>query len=600
MEPALLFALIGLLGVGSQWIAWRLNLPAIVVMLAAGLIAGPVTGILHPEEAFGEFFSPIVSVAVAVILFEGGLTLNLRELRETNLAVRRLVVVGAPLGWLFSTLAAHYGAGLSWPSALVFGGILVVTGPTVVIPLLRQARLSSRPASVLRWEAIVNDPVGALFAVIAFEIIAVVIGNEGAGKAVWHLVYGIGLAMVAGYVGGKAIAFAFKRGLAPEYLKVPILFAAVLAVYASTDNVLHESGLLAVTVMGMVLANTHLPSLGELQRFKENITVLLVSGVFILLAASLSWDMLGLLTWRSALFVLLIIIVARPLAVFLSTIGTELTLPERGIVAWIGPRGVVAVAVSGLFGARLVELGVEDGALLAPLAFVLVAATVIVHGFSIVPVSRWLGLTSSKPPGTLIVGASAWSVSLAEALKRADQPVVIADRNWFRLRAARAAGIPTFHGEVLSENAEHRLGMNQYGNLLALTDNDDYNALICTDFGPEFGRDKVFQVGRHEAEGDERTIPVTLGGRMIGTGRSFEEVSRLFAEGWRFSITPLTEEYGLEQYLQTRPDASVVGVLRPERGMQYLQSENVPKVGPGDALLSFGPKAKEQAPADAP
>ena len=191
LEPAVLFAIIGVLGIGSQWLAWRLQMPAIVLMLVAGIVAGPVTGLIDPETAFGELFRPIVSVAVAVILFEGGLTLNFRELRETRPAVRALVYIGAPLGWLLSTLAVRYGAGLSWESSVVFGGILVVTGPTVVTPLLRQAKMKPRPASILKWEAIVNDPIGALAAVLAFEVVTAIYGSLTMGEAAKHLSIGI-------------------------------------------------------------------------------------------------------------------------------------------------------------------------------------------------------------------------------------------------------------------------------------------------------------------------------------------------------------------------------------------------------------------------
>ncbi|MEM9269714.1 MAG: sodium:proton antiporter, partial [Pseudomonadota bacterium] len=374
-DPVMLFALIGVLGIGSQWLAWRLRMPAIVLMLVAGLLAGPVTGLIDPEASLEDLFRPIISIAVAVILFEGGITLDFRSLRDAGPAVRRLVFVGAPLGWLLSALAIRYGAGLSWESAAVFGGILVVTGPTVVQPLLRQARMAPRPASVLRWEAIVNDPVGALAAVLAFEVITAIYGTSTLELAAQHLAVGVFVASLVGYAAGYALAQAFRRAWVPEYMKVPVLFGSVLAVYASTDSVLHESGLLAVTIMGIYIANAHLPSLEELKRFKEHVTVILVSGVFILLAASLKVEMVALLDWRAIVFVALIILFARPVTVWLSLIGTNLSWQEKAMVAWIGPRGVVAVAVAGLFGTRLADLGVPDGAVLAPLAFALVAAT---------------------------------------------------------------------------------------------------------------------------------------------------------------------------------------------------------------------------------
>ena len=245
------------------------------------------------------------------------------------------------------------------------------------------------------------------------------------------------VAAVVGYLGGWLIIKSFRRGWVPEYMKVPVLFGVVLVVYGSTDTVLHESGLLAVTVMGMLIGNAHLPSLEELKRFKEHITVILFSGVFILLAASLEFSTIARLDWHAIVFVGLIVLLVRLVTIFICLIKTDLNWREKSIIAWIGPRGVVAVAVSGLFGARLVELGVEDGALLAPLAFALVAATVVLHGFSFAPMARILGLTSTQPEGVLIVGASSWSTALAAKLKDEGFPVLMADRNYLRLREAR-------------------------------------------------------------------------------------------------------------------------------------------------------------------
>ena len=593
LEPVVIFALIGALGIGSQWLAWRLRLPAIVLMLAAGLIAGPGFGLINPRAEFGDLFTPVISVAVAVILFEGGLTLNFRELRETGEGVRRLFFFGAPLAWVLSTAAIYYGAGLSFESSVVFGGILIVTGPTVVTPLLRQAKMASKPAGILRWEAIVNDPVGALAAVLAYEVISALAGAGSIGEAIWHLVVGILVALIVGYVAGRGIAFSFRRGMVPEYMKVPVLFGMVLAVYAGTDSVLHESGLLAVTVMGIVLANSHLPSFTELRRFKEHITVILVSGVFIMLAASLERSMIAALDWSALIFVLLVMFVARPVAVWLSLIGTDLTTAEKGIIAWIGPRGVVAVAVSGLFGARLVDLGVEDAAMLAPLAFAIVAATVVAHGFSIGPLSRAWGLTSTSPEGVMIVGSSEWTIDLANELKEAEIPVLVTDRNYFSLWPARDAGIPVFHGEILSEAAEHTVAMSHYGTLVTATNNDAYNALICTDFGPEFGRGNVLQVGRHEAREGVRDMPSTLGGRTFGDGKSYESFASRYREGWRFVRTNLSDEYSFERYLEERPNVEVVGVIRASGAVQFVSDGKEPEMTSGDRVLAFALRETE-------
>ena len=308
-------------------------------MLGVGLLVGPVLGWFVPDRDLGPIYSPLIGIAVAIILFEGGLTLEYHRLGDTRPAVRRLVWIGAPLGWLLSTLVLALAVGLSWEAAVVFGGIMVVTGPTVIAPMLRQAKLKPRPAQVLQWEAIINDPIGVLIAVLALEIVLVLNTGLAAGAAIWLLVKGIGFAALTGWLAGRGMARAFARAWVPEYMKVPVLFVVVVAVFALTDSLLHETGLLAVTLMGMVLANAGLPSYTELHRFKEQATMLLVSGVFVLMAASLDFSSLGALTWRAGLFVLATVLIARPLQVLLPLIGSSLPMKERMLVAMTGPRG---------------------------------------------------------------------------------------------------------------------------------------------------------------------------------------------------------------------------------------------------------------------
>lgn len=564
LSPINAIALVGALGVGAQWLAWRLQLPGIVLMLLAGVIAGPVLGILDPARDIGPLVAPMVSVAVAIILFEGGLTLNFHQLSDAATGVKRLVFVGAPLGWLTSAMALHYGAGLGWQASAVFGGIMIVTGPTVIAPLLRQAKLGRRPAALLQWEAIVNDPIGALAAVLAFELVVVLNTTETISHATQVLALGVVVATILGALGGYGIARAFKQGWVPEYMKVPVLFVVLIAIFAASDTVLHESGLLAVTIMGVVIANAELPSYTELRRFKEHATVLLVSGVFILLAASLDFSTLGQLNWRAALFVASVILLARPATVLISLLGTDLPWRERVLIAFTGPRGVVLVAVAGLFGERLAALGVADGALVAPLAFVLVAVTVVLHGFTLTPFARALGLAGAAVPGVLLVGGSRFSLALAQALGKAEVPVLIADPNRTRLRAARQAGVNTFYGDVLSEAAEHNLELAQYGRIIALSDNDAYNTLVTTDLGPEFGRDNIFQLARHKGDLARHALPSSLGGRAFVAGHNFDELEANIRAGHDMRCTRLSEEYGLEEWQADAPEALMVMAIDPK------------------------------------
>lgn len=599
-DVALKLAAIGAAGIAAQWLAWRFKLPAIVLLLVAGFLAGPVTGYINPAQDFGDVYKPVVGLAVAIILFEGGLTLNLKEISETSKAVRRIILIAGPLTWLGASLAGHYAAGLAWPAAIILGAVLVVTGPTVIMPLLRSAKLTPRPASMLRWEAIVNDPIGALFAVIAFEIFLITHGDHGPAGVVFTIVTAFAFALVAGYVAGKATAWAFVRGHIPDYLKAPVLFAIVLALFAISNSLLEESGLLTVTVMGITLANSRIASLTEMRRFKETVTVLLVSGLFILLTAALDWPTIQSLDWRALAFVGLLLFVIRPIAVGIATIGTGLNWQERLLVGWIAPRGIVAVAVTGLFGTALVDAGVADGQRMIALTFSVVVGSILLHGFSLGPLASILGLKSTDNPGVLIVGGSQWSTEFARRLKDMGVPVTISDTNYNALSEARLADISVHFGDALSEHAHHHLDLNRYAAVLAATDNDAYNALVCTDFGPEMGRSHVFQIGNHKEQTERRTLNFTLGGRpLFEPGITFEELEAKTRAGWAFQSTRLTEEYSFDDYRSARNQDTRLILMRKRDG-SLVFGNRILDMSPqaNDTIISFGPQNGEHATAE--
>ncbi len=601
----LAFTIIGFLGVGAQWLAWRFNFPAIVLMAIAGVLAGPVFNIFAapgaapgtpPMEAmFGEFYRPVIAVAVAVILFEGGLQLNFSELRGLTRGVQRLVFPGVPIAWFLGAAAAYLIAGLSWPIALLFGGIMVVTGPTVIIPLLRQSKLNARPATLLKWEGIVNDPIGALLAVLVYEFL--VIGEHGAtsGEIVSSLILAASLSAGLGFAIGRFVATSFRRGFVPEYLKPPLLLVLVLTCFELANLLQEEAGLLSVTAMGVTLANSKIASINELRLFKENIAVLLVSGVFVILTANLTAQSIGALDWSVFWFLAAMLFVVRPLTVLVSTIGAGLPWKERLLVGWVAPRGIVAVAVSSFFGASLLEAGYVDGGKLIPLAFGMVFATVVLHGFTIGPLAKALGLASRQRPGVLIVGASPFSVALAAKLKEMGTPAMVADTSWRRLKPARLANVETYYGEILSEVTEHHVDLNRFGYLLALGGNEAHNALVATDLAPELGRAAIFQVNaRGKDEDDRKALSYTLQGRtFLHSGAALDELLRRHYGGWGFQRTRLSEEYPPEQYkADLGADHEIILVMR--KGALVFASREAPvSFEIGDTVLAYIPKPEE-------
>ena len=586
---ATVIALVGVIGIGAQWIAWRTGLPAIALMLVAGILAGPVAGVIRPEDDFGHLLEPAVSLAVAVILFEGGLSLNLRELAHAEGAVHRLVLVGVPVGWVLGALACYYVAGLVWPVAILFAGILVVTGPTVVIPLLRQTSVAARPRAILKWEAIVNDPIGALCAVVTYEALR----QAGGGATVLQAALALlAAAVVAGLMGwgvARLLGWALPRGYVPEFLKAPVLLVAVIATFVGSDAIQQETGLLAVTVMGIALANMGLASLRDVLRFKENMTVILVSGVFVLLSASLDLRVLLQFEWRFGLFLVVLLFAVRPATVLLSLIGSRIAWRERLFIGWIAPRGIVAVAISGLFALRLGELGFGDGSTLVALSFAVVAATIVAHGFSIAPVARLLGLTVPGGRGVLVVGATRWGLALAGALRRLGVSVVVSDTSWQRLAGAREADIPCFHGEILAESTEERLDLQQFGTLAAVTENEAYNTLVCSEFAPELGRDNVHQLG--DETGDGAGLPPALRGRAIfRSGLGVEDLARHDRDGWTFGSLSVSEPAGYQGSAAGLPDAGgPLLLLRRNGTLRFFTHASRPTPAPGDVVLAYAP-----------
>ncbi|MEM6476698.1 MAG: sodium:proton antiporter [Pseudomonadota bacterium] len=603
-SQALQIAAIGALGIGAQWVAWRTGWPAIVLMLAAGFLAGPVAGelgfrIIDPEAAFGDLLEPAIGIGVALILFEGGLSLDLRELRHSGSAVWRLATIGVAVGWALGAFAANVIGGLAWPVAILFGGILIVTGPTVVIPLLRQANVQTRPNSILKWEGIVNDPSGALCAVIAYEYFRRVNETPDASLigVVPPLIIAAILAGLVGYAAARLIAFLFPRGAIPEYLKVPVLFTAVIGVFVLTNKIEHEAGLVAVTVMGITLANTSLHSIRSIHPFKENVAVLLVSGIFILLSASLQWSDLSYLDprqeagMRFMLFLLALLFFVRPLTVLISLLGSNVPWNERLFIAWIAPRGIVLVAISGLFALRLSDIGYSDGQVLTALSFAVVVVTVVAHGFTVNTVARLLGVQGTSRPGVILVGSTPWTIALAKELQALKAPVMIVDPSWQSLSAARREGLPYYHGEILNEATEHNLDLSPFQVLVAATDNEAYNALVCNEFAHEVGRDSVYQLGESAEEDDKHALPMSIRGRaLFESGFGVTDVSERQREGWVFRKTKLSDEFDFEDAQEKLPESgNMLLLVRGSGTLRFFTHAARPEPRAGDVILSFVP-----------
>lgn len=588
-HPALAIAAIVALGAGAQWFAWRVGLPAILPLLVVGFVAGPLFGWLDPSVLIGDdLLFPAVSLAVGLILFEGGLTLSLPEVRETRGVVIRLVTVGALVTWLGATLAAWSLVGLSAPVAFLFGALVIVTGPTVIGPLLRIVRPSARIGNVLKWEGILVDAIGAMVAVLVFEFLLIENREMALGQTVLLFVRFILTGTVVGSVAGFALAYLLRRRMLPDYLVNLVALAFVFAAFAIAGALAPEAGLLATVLMGMVISNLKVPNITDLLSFKEDLTVLFISLLFIVLAANVNLDAFMAALSLSSLALLAVIILAiRPLAVFASTLGSSLSWREKLFLGWIAPRGIVAAAVSSLFASKLVAAGFEGSESLVPLVFLVIVGTVLLGSLTAKPVAEALGVAEPDPQGFLILGAHPIARRIAAFLKEQKLGVMLADTNWSNVAAARLEGLPAYYGSLLSDRSDDEIRLSGLGRLLALTSNDEANALSALKYARSFGSQNVYQLAPGRAGTERDGLSTEQRGRVaFGRDVDYDRLERLFDRGAVLTRTALSARAGADD-VRRRADASQVPLFLLQNGSVKVLTEDAPVPEAGATLVTL-------------
>ncbi|MDE1166063.1 MAG: sodium:proton antiporter [Pseudomonas sp.] len=592
-EQQILLAIggIGLAALGSQWLAWRLKLPAILFLLLSGIMVGPILDWLDPELLFGPLLMPLVSLAVALILFEGSLTLQLSEWKEIGSVVQRLVTVGALSTWVVITLATHWLLGFDWLLALLFGTLTLVTGPTVIVPMLRVVRPKAAIANILRWEGIAIDPIGALLAVVVYSFIIASAAGEGLSHSLLTFAGVIGCGAVFGIAGGWLLGTVMRNEWLPEYLHNLASLASVLAIFIAANEVMHESGLLAVTLMGLWLANMKDVDVRQILHFKENLSVLLISGLFILLAARL--DLIALIALGPAVLALLAVIqfIARPINVLLSTAGSSLNWRERALLSWIAPRGIVAAAVSAVFAIRLDEAGHEGALLLVPLTFAVIIGTVLLQSATARPLARLLKVAEPAPSGFLIVGANPPARVVAKALQQLGSRVMLTDSSWENIRAARMDNLPTYFGNPASEHADAHLDLVGLGHLLGLSPAGELNTLACTRFRHDFGHRRLFSLasGLETTRSDKHRASHEHRGETLGSpALTYTQLAQQLHQGAEIYSTQLTEGFGWDDYQALHGERATLLFARDNSGWVHVITDGNPMdPGPGWTLVSL-------------
>ncbi|WP_271404946.1 cation:proton antiporter [Tenacibaculum soleae] len=499
-----------ILGILAQWVAWKFKIPAILPLILIGLFVGPIAAEFINEDGSkwiepvwngkkglfpGEGLYYFVSLAISIILFEGGLTLRRDEIKNIGPVISKLITLGSSITFFGAGIIAHYTFNLSWELSFLFAGLIIVTGPTVITPILRNIPLKKDVSAVLKWEGILIDPIGALVAVLVFEFISVGGGAGFTQTALLEFLKILLFGTTFGFTFAHALIFIINKKWVPHYLLNVVSLSTVLLVFVESEIFAHESGLLAVVVMGMVLGNSKLKNLKEILYFKESLSVLLISILFILLAANMNIEELMLLyRWETLLLFALIVFVIRPLAVFVSAYNSNLKINEKLFISWVGPRGIVAAGIASLFGSKLLKQGVAGAEYITPLVFMIVLGTVLLNATTARLFAKMIGVFLKKSNAIMIIGASDMARLIAVYLKKNNRRVVIIDSNKDNIEKAKNEGLESFQVNIYDDNLTDNIEFNDVGYLLSVTGSDSINKYAISNFSNTFGEQGAYRL----------------------------------------------------------------------------------------------------------
>jgi NhaP-type Na+/H+ or K+/H+ antiporter len=531
--------LVLVLAVSAQLIARVLRVPGLVVLLPAGFIAGVATSDVHPDSLLGSLYQPFVSIAVGVILFDAGLRLSLDEVPSAmRKAVARLVLGGSALTWLAitATVALLYD-GMDLGAAFLVGAILVVSGPTVVLPLLAFIRPTGQVRALLKWEGTLIDPIGALLGVVVFVAV-----RSGKGWQPGTMLLDLAVGALVAAVAAPALQLLLREvhRTAPR-LVVPATLMVVVAVVVAADLIREDAGLLAAVLLGMVVANQRSIDVSRsLFEFEETLVQLLVGVLFVLVAASVSPGQVRSVMPEALGLLAVMVLFIRPAAVGLTTLGSSFTARERAFVAWMAPRGIVAGATASAFGPELAQKGVAGADKVLPIVFVAIFGTVLVYGLSATWVARALGLAGMGRRLMLIVGGHPWAREIAATLRRCG----VAVRMWVgpldQQAAARDAGLDADRGRIMIDAISREAELEEVTDALLLTASDDFNTLAAAELRNELGHRHVFRIAPHPHEPD-LVPPLREAGILVDRSLTFGELDRQFAKGAHIVSTTADE-----------------------------------------------------------
>ncbi len=579
-----------ILGILAQWVAWKLKIPAILPLILIGLLVGPFAAGFLSEDGYkwiepiwnghhglfpGESLFHFVSLAISIILFEGGLTLKLNEIKNIEPVITKLITVGSAITFFGAAIAVHYTFDLEWNISFLFSGLIIVTGPTVIAPILRNVPLKKDISAILKWEGILIDPIGALVAVLVFEFISVGGGEDFTKTAFIEFGKILLFGTTFGFSFAHGLHFAMERKLIPHYLLNVVALTSVLGVFVLSDAFAHESGLLSVVVMGMVLGNSNSKHLKELLYFKESLSTLLISILFILLAANINIaDLMLIYNWKTLLLFSIVIFIIRPLGVFICTTNSTLKFNEKLFISWVGPRGIVAAGIASLFGLKLAKHNVEGAEYITPLVFMIVLGTVLLNATTARFFAKITGVFLKKSNGILIIGASKFSRTLAEYLLKNNRQVVLIDTNNDNINQAKELGLEALSMDIYSEELKYDIELNNIGYLMAFTGNSEINKYAIDKFKKQFGENGAFRIHSKDEIENDKTMQNGAPHIFSKTNDfvSFDEIARKNPKIHEIKIKNNYQE--LLSKINTNPNTAAIFVKKESGRIEIISDVN--------------------------
>ncbi|MEE3609631.1 cation:proton antiporter [Avibacterium paragallinarum] len=550
MDTAFILSAIVGLGIVAQWLAWYLKQPSILFLLLIGIVVGPVLNLFNPDAILGDLLFPFISLGVAVILFEGALTLEFDEIKQHGKVVQLLVSLGMLITVSVISIATYFLFEVDWRIALLFGTLVCVTGPTVIVPLLRSVRPNSNIANILKWEGIIIDPIGAIAVVLVYEYII----SGGQASEIGTFAKIIAVAGIIGLVGAWVLANLIKRHMIPEYLRNVFVLAYILLLFTASNHLAHESGLLTVTVLGVALANWKGFPKDHILEFKESLTVLLISTLFIILAARVNLAHLVGVGMAGILLLFVAMFIARPLAIWASSIGSRLSFNEKLMISWIGPRGIVAAAISSLFAIKLQDTQLQGVELLVPLVFTIIIGTVLIQGLGAKAIAKLLNVQEAVYKGVLIIGSNPVALAIATSLKEQNVDVLVASRHYNEVAKARMLGLRTYYGNPVSTHADGHLDLIGLGNMFAISTDKELNTLSEIHYRHEFDKNNIYRIRFSDDSNQTERYDIQDNYRsnwLFGKNVTYAKLASMLAKNARIKVTNLTDSYTYQDYKAT-------------------------------------------------